>query len=174
MSGKQAQSPSSPEFSQRWHLSLAVLLVTGLVSISGLAGTEVYTWKDENGVTHYTDSPPGHDKAKTIQVEEVYRPGTTDVYNAAPPAPGASPQAGAPSAAEQRREEMAKKRREAQAQQTEIDRMCQMHKDRLARVEPSRRVFYKDPATGEEVRLDDEKRVAMVEESKDFISKNCR
>jgi len=151
------------------------MFVAGFAWTSGFAATEVYTWTDENGVKHFTDSPPGHDKAKTIQVEEVYRPGTADAYPAPPATPPVAPDvANAPSAAQQRREEINKKRQQAQSDQAEIDRLCQQHRDRLARVEPSRRVFYTDPATGEQVRLDDEKRVALVQESKDFISKNCK
>ncbi|MGD8578051.1 MAG: DUF4124 domain-containing protein [Lysobacterales bacterium] len=159
---------------QQRFVALAVVLAASLATTTGLAGTEVYTWTDADGVTHYTDSPPSHGKSKTIQVEEVYRPGTADVYNAPTTTAPSEDTGSAMSAAQQRREEINKKRQEAQAQQAEIDRLCKMHRDRLARVEPSRRVFYTDPTTGEQVRLDDEKRVAMVQESKDFISKNCK
>ena len=43
---------------------------------------------------------------------------------------------------------------------------------RLERVEPNRRIFYTDES-GENVRMDDDKRIALVEESKDFLTKNC-
>lgn len=177
MSEKRAH-PDSGRRGQQRLATFAVVLAASLVTTAGLAGTEVYTWTDADGVTHYTDSPPSHGKSKTIQVEEVYRPGTSDVYNAptttAPSEETGSAPPAALSAAQQRREEINQKRQQEQAQQAEIDRLCKMHRDRLARVEPSRRVFYTDPTTGEQVRLDDEKRVAMVQESKDFISKNCK
>jgi hypothetical protein len=43
----------------------------------------------------------------------------------------------------------------------------------LEQIEPSRRVFYTDES-GETVRLDDERRVGLVEESKAFLAGNCK
>jgi len=166
--------PESGRRAQQRFAAFAVVLAASLVTTAGLAGTEVYTWTDADGVTHYTDSPPHNGKSKTIQVEEVYRPGTSDVYNAPTPTAAAEDTESPHSVAQQRREEINKKRQEEQARQAEMDRLCKMHRNRLAQVEPSRRVFYTDPKTGEQVRLDDNKRVAMVEESKAFIAKNCK
>jgi len=76
------------------------------------------------------------------------------------------------SIADAKREEIAKNRKERREKQAEMDRMCTQHRVRLASVEPNRRVFYTDES-GENVRMDDDKRIALVEESKDFLAKNC-
>ena len=76
------------------------------------------------------------------------------------------------SIADAKREEIAKNRKERREKQAEMDRMCAQHRVRLASVEPNRRVFYTDES-GENVRMDDDKRIALVEESKDFLTKNC-
>jgi hypothetical protein len=40
-------------------------------------------------------------------------------------------------------------------------------------MEPARRVFYTDDQ-GESVRMDDDQRMALIDESKAFLAKNCR
>ncbi len=67
---------------------------------------------------------------------------------------------------------MAKDREERMKEQAETERLCGLHKQRLEQVEPARRVFYTNEK-GEPVRMDDEQRVRLVEESKDFLEKNC-
>ncbi len=64
--------------------------------------------------------------------------------------------------------ERKQKREDAAATQV----VCEMHRTRLAQIEPNRRVFYTDDS-GEQRRMDDDKRVGLVEESKDFLAKNC-
>ena len=76
------------------------------------------------------------------------------------------------SIADAKREEIANRRKQKREKQAEMDHLCAQHRTRLAGVEPNRRVFYKDES-GETVRMDDDKRIALVEESKDFLAKNC-
>lgn len=157
-------------------------LLTGLLGTAALlaggslAAAEVYTWTDENGVLHYSDTPRTDGPAETIEAEEAYRPGSADAYPApaAPPETQAGTESAEPpqSAADARREELAKRREERREAQAETDRLCAQHRQRVARMEPSRRVFYTDES-GETVRMDDEERVALVAESKAFIDKNC-
>lgn len=157
-----------------------VLLVTGL-SVAPLHATEVYTWTDEDGIVHFSDSPPENGEPRTITVEGAYKPGTTGAY----PVPAASAETEATAAADaesteeppltaaqQRREDMARGRQERQEAQQEIDRMCGLHRQRLAQMEPARRVFYTNEA-GEQVRMDDDERMGMIEESRSFVEKNC-
>lgn len=151
--------------------------VAALLAGGPLAAAEVYTWTDENGVLHYSDTPRTDGPAETIEAEEAYRPGSADAYPA-PAAPqeaqAVAESAAAPqSAADARREELASQREERRESQAEMERLCAQHRQRLEQVEPSRRVFYTDEA-GETVRMDDEERVALVEESRAFIDKNCR
>jgi hypothetical protein len=144
---------------------------------AGSAGaTEVYTWKDENGVVHYSDSPRASGQMEALEVEEIYRPGSTDAY-ATPADPTASaPAAGTESttasAAQQRREEIAKGRAEQRAEQAESEQLCARHRQRLEQMEPARRVMYTDEQ-GETVRMDDDQRMALIDESKAFLRKNC-
>jgi hypothetical protein len=140
------------------------------------SATEVYTWKDENGVVHYSDSPRASGQMEALEVEEIYRPGSTDAYaapadsTASVPAAGTEPDTA--SAAQQRREEIAKGRTERRAEQAETEQLCARHRQRLEQMEPARRVMYTDEQ-GESVRMDDDQRMALIDESKAFLRKNC-
>ena len=173
---------------QHQHDRIAILLICTASLMLSLAGsnaiaTEVFTWTDANGVVHYGDKPPDGQKAQIINVRET--PGTTE----ADPTPGEAqpdPASDAPimnatneqetspprSAADAKREQIATNRKKRREMQAEVDRMCAKHRGRLASIEPTRRVFYIDES-GENVRMDDDERIALVEESKDFITKNC-
>ena len=76
------------------------------------------------------------------------------------------------SRAQERRDKMAREREERRENQAVTDQMCKLHRDRLARVEPARRVMYTNDE-GELIRMDDDERMALVDESREFISKNC-
>lgn len=158
-----------------WVFGLAVMLAGG-----PLGAAEVYTWTDEDGVPHFSDKPRTDGQSETIEAEEAYRPGTADVYSQpaeaaeAPEAAAADAAAEAPvSAAAARREELAREREQRREAKAESDRLCAQHRQRLEQIEPSRRVFHTD-ASGETVRLDDEERVKLVEESKAFLAENCQ
>lgn len=143
-----------------------------------LAAIEMYTWTDDNGVRHYSDTPRTNGPMETVEAKEAYRPGSADAYPAAAEpvaeSEAAESAAAAPlSAAAARREQLAQRREERREAQAETDRLCASHRQRLEQMEPSRRVFYTDDA-GETVRMDDEERVALVEESRAYIEKNCR
>lgn len=160
-------------------LLLPVCLLAASVLLTwsgGITATEVHTWTDENGVIHFSDSPSSSGESDTIEVEDIYKPGTTDATDpgeqpdsaAAEPGQAESP----PSTAQERRDKMAKEREERRENKAINDKLCTLHKDRLARVEPARRVMYTDD-NGELVRMDDDERTGMIEESKEFISENC-
>jgi hypothetical protein len=150
-----------------WVLGLALMLAGGL-----LGAAEVYTWTDEDGVLHFSDTPRMDGQSETIEAEEAYRPGTADVYPS--PAPASDAVAEAPvSVAAARRQELSQESEQRREAKAELGRLCAQHSQRLEQVEPSRRVFYTD-ASGETVRLDDEERVALVEESKAFLTENCQ
>ncbi len=57
-------------------LCLALLLVT--CSSVDVTAAEIYSWTDENGIVHYSDTPPANGEMATLEVEEIYRPGTAD------------------------------------------------------------------------------------------------
>ena len=163
---------------------LPALLATALC-LPGTAAyaAEVYTWTDENGVTHFSDAPRADGEMDTVDVEEIYRPGSADAY-AAPAVPSEptaaatteaasdAPAEAPKSAAQQRREQIATDRAERQQQQQETERLCQRHRQRLEQMEPARRVFYTNEQ-GEEVRMDDDQRMGLIEESRAFLAENC-
>lgn len=164
-----------------WRGNPATSLLLGLVLFwcGPAPATEVYTWTDANGVVHYSDSPPASGASATVQVDEIYRPGSADAYPstgkqsqlpaAAPDQPESPPP---PTAAQLRREQIAENRSKSQEARAETERLCALHRQRLEQMEPSRRVFYTDEQ-GETVRMDDEQRVSLVEESKAFVARNC-
>lgn len=157
-----------------------LLLSLAIVFSAGAAASEVYTWTDESGTVHYSDTPRADGEMQALEVEEIYRPGSTDAYAAplAPPDAEAATASAATeetpqSAAQQRRESIARERAERREAQAEIDRMCALHRQRLEQMEPARRVFYTD-AQGESVRMDDDKRVALIDESKAYLAEHCK
>jgi hypothetical protein len=159
---------------------LALIVSLAVAWSSASTAAEVYTWTDDDGTVHYSDTPRATGQMETLEVEEIYRPGS--VAGPAAPAgvptvtPEASPEAEAEvtlSAAEQRRQDIASERSERREQQAEVERLCGLHRQRMEQMEPARRVFYVDEQ-GESVRMDDEQRMALIDESKDFLAKNCR
>lgn len=159
---------------------LTLMLSLAVAWSSAAAAAEVYTWTDDEGTLHYSDQPPAAGQMEAVEVEEIYRPGSVSApatpTEAPPSTQESTPEANTevpPSAAEQRRQTIASERSERQEQQAENERLCGLHRQRLEQMEPARRVFYTDDQ-GESVRMDDERRMALIEESKDFLAKNCR
>jgi len=158
------------------------LLLCALAAITchAAAAAEVYTWTDQNGVVHFSDAPPESGPSATLEIEEIYRPGSADVYaKPAEPPPDAAaadveeaPEP-APSAAQQRREQILRERSEREQQAAEAERLCGLHRQRVEQMEPARRVMYTDEQ-GETVRMDDDQRMALIDESKDYLARNCR
>jgi len=160
---------------------ILLVLIAGFAVIwfQSAAATEVYTWTDSDGIVHYGDAPPVSGESQKIDVEDAYRPGTASVYtlpeeSAQSPSEPAEdvPEEDVLSFAQQRREQIASDREERKEASAENEQMCARHKQRLAQVEPARRVFYTN-AKGESVRMDDDARLNLVEESKEYIAKNC-
>lgn len=160
------------------HLYSACLLAAGMLLTwsGGILATEVHTWTDENGVVHYSDAPRESGKSQTLEIEEIYKPGTTEAYSGGEQPDSVEAEGGQAetpiSTAQERRDRIAREREERRENQAVTDQMCKLHKDRLERVEPARRVMYTDDE-GELIRMDDDERMALIDESKEFISKNC-
>ncbi len=117
-------------------------LLLSITSSSAIAN-EVYTWTDANGVVHYGDRPPDGQKAQVINVRETPGDRQPDPASEALITGDADKQETSPpqSAAEARREEIAKNRKERRETEAEMDLLCEKHRERLANVEPHRRVF---------------------------------
>jgi len=165
----------------RYRSEFVLLLATGLACawISSATATEVYTWTDKDGIVHYSDAPLNDGESQKIDIEDAYQPGTTGAYPSSEKttdsidepseaAAGESPK----SAAQQRREQITEDREERRDAKAEIDQMCAKHRQRLTQMEPARRVFYTNDK-GESVRMDDDQRMGLIKEDKEFIAKNC-
>jgi len=171
----------TPGSFQRRTGSLAALaLLFGLFWLDTACAKEMYTWTDENGVSHFSDVPPESGEAQQISVEEVYAPGTGDVYAVEettvpePSAPNGDPASESQkSRAQQLRDQLAEERQKRKESQAETAALCAKNKKLVEQLEPARRVYYTGE-DGQEARMDDEERVGMVEEAKTFISKNCK
>jgi hypothetical protein len=155
-------------------LALGSIFFFAILNNAPAQTQSVYTWTDEKGVVHYTDTPPDNPNAVEIPATEVYRPGSTGAY---PPAEAEEigdeqDPAAVASPADDQRNKLDEARKESQEKQAERARICKAARDRLETIEPSRRVFYTNEQ-GETVRLDDEERVAMVEQAKALIAANC-
>ncbi len=139
---------------------------------------EIYRWTDENGVTHFSQTPPPD--GQEAEIEDVPdTPAEAAVEGAGIDFDGAqSNRAEGPegtdtlSAAEQKRQEIAERHADARAAREELERLCNQTRSRLARIEPNRRVYYTNDE-GETVRMDDEERVTEVEELRTYLAENC-
>jgi hypothetical protein len=158
---------------------IPLFLATALacVWINNSAATEVYTWTDEDGIVHYSDLPTGPEESKVIKVEGADLLGTTganpqEIESENKTSEVDDPGPGQFSAAQERREKIAHDREERRNAQAISEQMCAKHRQRLEKMEPARRVYYTDDK-GESIRMDDNQRMGMIEESKDYISKNC-
>ncbi len=163
------------------------IIVPGIVlacaAISSQAQQTAYTWTDEAGVVHFSDRPLEGQQAQAVQVSEFQLSETSD-SSPAPEEQEALPsdtpvnvipaeQEPVPlTAAQARREEMAKDREERREAQAENELMCQKHSKRVEQIEPYRRVYYTNEQ-GESVRMDDDLRIELVDESKAYIAENC-
>ncbi|MDH3787048.1 MAG: DUF4124 domain-containing protein [Xanthomonadales bacterium] len=152
-----------------WCLPALVIICA---SVTETHATEVFTWKGQDGVVHYSDMPPENVDSRLIRVDGVYKAGTT-VPEPATQADGNDAGTDTRSVAQQRREKIAEDREARREAREEAERLCARHQQRLEQMEPARRVFYTDD-TGESVRMDDDQRMALISESKEFIAKNCR
>jgi len=140
----------------------------------------IYSWTDENGVRHFSDKAPANVEATHELIPQAPPEPAGDALVPADTLnnePASDSMEGTTAAeelsyADQQRQAMAKRREADRQQQAERDRNCQDARNQLARVEPSRRVFYTDE-DGETQRMDDEERVRLVEEYKKKIADFC-
>ena len=124
----------------------------------------MYSWTDENGTVHFSETQPDGQDAREQSIPQGGPPATNNPYQ--------DVDAG-PSYAQQRRDEIAQKSGEAQANKAVKDMECTSWQSEVDRLEPNRRVFYTNDQ-GETERMDDVKRTDRVAELKSLIAKNCK
>jgi len=151
---------------------MTVLIATlVLLATAAPAKDEVYRWVDENGVVHFGDRPDGQAEAELvdIQVSKGSGPATSPAPDSANPGQPSEP---GPSLAQQRRDERAAKRLEAAEREAALAQSCKTARQRVATLEPTPRVIVRHE-DGTVDRLDDEKRLELLNEAKAFIAENC-
>ncbi len=146
---------------------ILAVLVLGAAGQSVLA-TEIHTWKDKDGVVHFSDTMPANTATQTIEIDDAQQSSASAAPAPKPAGTGDQPQ----SAAQQRRQEIADARAAQREEREKTEAVCQRHRQRLEQMEPARRVYYRDE-NGQEVRMDDVQRITLVEESRNFLAENC-
>ena len=142
-----------------------VALLCLSVTANGLAqDRKMYSWTDENGTVHFSETQPDGQDAREQSIPQGAPPATNNPYQ--------DVDAG-PSYAQQRRDEIARKSGEAQANKAVKDMECTAWQAEVDRLEPNRRVFYTNDE-GETVRMDDVERTNRVANLKSQIAKNCK
>ncbi len=147
-------------------LSVLIALCLALAGNAAAQGKKMYSWTDENGVVHFSDTEPEGQDAQAHDLPQ--EPAST-----ATASPYQQPAAGEPSIAEQRRQEIARKKEQAHVNRAVTEAQCSAWKSEVDRLEPSRRVFYTNEQ-GETERMDDVERTNRVAELKGQIARNCK
>jgi hypothetical protein len=143
-----------------------VIVVSG-----GLAAGEVYRWVDEDGVVHYGDRAEGIPNAEVVDVPS-QPSGQTDALPPTTPAAAQAEAENEPSYAQQRRDARAEARRKAAEERQQIEANCAVARNRVAALEPSTRVLVEDD-DGTVTRMDDDRRLELLDEAKAYIARNC-
>jgi hypothetical protein len=125
---------------------------------------KMYSWTDENGTVHFSDKPTEGQNVQEIDIPQSAPPVSANPYQEVDTAP---------SAAEQRREEIALKNEENQVNRAEKNAECSSWQSEVEQLEPNRRVFYTNDK-GETERMDDVERTDRVAELKAQIARNCK
>ena len=166
---------------------LPLMFCVLLLALPSMANAEIYKWKDKNGITRYSDTPPPSNiKLETLGAKKGVKPTA-----ATPVTPVAAPQAPAdneaakdsppvPGSADE--EAAAKRQSNAEAEKNnklEKEKQdaakaenCKAAKSNLASYEQGGRV-YKMNEKGERVYLDENDFKAGREKAQQEINENC-
>jgi hypothetical protein len=145
---------------------LTAVVLAALVSAgqADAQGKKMYRWTDEDGVVHYSDTPPDNREAEVSDLPSAEAKTAASPYGQ--PADG-------PSVAERRREEIARSHDQAREEQARMQAQCEAWRAEVARLEPHRRVYFTNEE-GETERMDDIERTNRVAELKAQIEQDCR
>ena len=163
----------------------AVALLAFLTALP--AAAQIYSWKDKDGRTVYSDLPPASGEVKVLQPGRILPPAeTTD--DAAPPSavtpPGAPKAAGAvkpKSVADRELEFRQRRAAEAEAQAkadkeasaaSDRERFCAQARSQLTALQAGQRIA-RPNASGEREFLDDEARANEASRLQQQIEQNC-
>lgn len=150
----------------RQAILITVILFVGLGATATIKaqGQQMYSWTDENGVVHFSDTRPEGQQVSEQTIPNDPQPATDNPYQQVE---------NQPSIAQQRRDEIAQKNQQAQVNQAVNSAQCSSWQSEVDRLEPNRRVFYTNEE-GETERMDDVERTDRVAQLKNQIAKNCK
>lgn len=151
-------------------IRLARAAIVSALLFAAALNAEVYRWTDENGVTHFSQTPPPSGDEAVVEDLPANAEGAGIDFDSGQAA--VADGTDGLSAAEQVRQDIANKSDRRRAEIAALRAQCNETRSRLARLEPNRRVYYTNDE-GETVRMDDEARAAEVQQLHDFLAQNC-
>jgi len=152
-----------------WFETLAITCTLMLSAGSALA-EDIYRWVDENGTVHFDARPPAGVDAERVSS---FSPAasSSESETDTPDSPFAVP--GQPSPAQVAREERMKRAQEQREKKAEMEPQCEAMRQRVEEIEPHTRVIVQDD-DGTVRRLEDQERMDLLAQAKDFIAKYCQ
>ena len=147
-------------------LSIIVMFCFAAGHPADAQAKEMYSWTDENGVVHFSDTKPAGQEVQTQAIPQGQALQGSNPYQQ-------GNAANEPSLGQQRREEIDREHQEARANTAMNDAQCAAWQAEVDRLEPQRRVFFTNEK-GETERMDDVERTNKVAQLKSQIAKNCR
>ncbi len=147
---------------------MIIILILSTLSVGNvLAKNDIYRWVDKDGVVHFGDQEPHTGSAERINIKPVPQ----DEQQT--PAIPANAQANTGQTyAQKRRAQRIKNRQQAAQKQRATATECDRARRRVAHLEPSTRVLV-TLEDGTVTRMDDTKRIELLNDAKDYISRNC-
>jgi len=148
-------------------LAVMVASIFAIATTGPVAADVIYKWTDEKGTVHYGERPPEGVNAERVLVSAAPEPEQVDdPYAAARITPEQRNEA------QQQREEERLLAEQREQEEARIAAACEAQKARLAELIPRAKVILQNP-DGTSRMLDDEERLAMIEESQKFVDENC-
>lgn len=146
--------------------ALPGILLSALAVQAG-AG-DVFTWKDAEGRTHFGDKPPAEAKkdAQKVEATEAYSPGTDknvkDIYQRTNRMFDAKDKI--------RQENAAAQQKQAEEHEAQLKQACYDARERVHKL--SGPVIFVDDY-GREIKSSDAERKQQLEETREWVAKNC-
>lgn len=150
---------------------VVLIMVLASLATDAMAEEKIYRWVDANGQVHFGDTPPGNAATEEVTILQD-TVGAAPSTEAAPSDQSKTLEEPQPSYAERLREERYEKRKEREEQERVTAEACAQRQTLVSQLEPSTRVMVKMD-DGTVTRLDDDKRLEILDEAKSFIANNC-
>lgn len=146
-----------------------------LLAVAAPVAAELYRWTDADGRVHFSDTPPGRQKAEVLQAPVATPPGSVAPATGAVSSGDSSRRNREHRLQEAWRQEAEQKQREKEAsdaRQAEIDRQCARLRHKLQDSEG--RVLYITRENGEREFLDDAARQEHIETAQRQLEEHCQ